>query len=59
LPELAARSYVWKPDFAARYLLFDFSTLEAQYAATAEWASRNSPIPLGFYLELRARPRTN
>jgi predicted acylesterase/phospholipase RssA len=52
-PELAARTYVWKPDFAERFLLFDFSALERQYAATEAWAEGNAPITLESYLALR------
>jgi predicted acylesterase/phospholipase RssA len=49
-PELAARTFIWKPDFPGNYLLFDFNTLEAQYAATEAWAAQNAPISLEQYL---------
>jgi predicted acylesterase/phospholipase RssA len=50
-PELAARSYVWRPDFQRNFLLFDFSGLDAQYVATEEWAAHNAPVLLERYLE--------
>jgi predicted acylesterase/phospholipase RssA len=56
-PELASRSFVWKPDYAGSFLLFDFGQLEAQYAATEAWASLNAPMPLEAYIAVHERKR--
>jgi predicted acylesterase/phospholipase RssA len=65
-PELAARTSVWKPDFPETFLLFDFGSLGAQYAATEKWALLHDPEPLDLFLSgasararvgARARPR--
>ena len=50
-PELAARTYIWKPEFPEEFQLFDFSNLERQYSLTREWAASREPVPLGLYLE--------
>jgi predicted acylesterase/phospholipase RssA len=49
-PDLAARTFVWKPDFPESFLLFDFGSLEAQYAATEKWALLRDPEPLDLFL---------
>ncbi len=49
-PELAAHTFIWKPDFPGSFLLFNFNALEAQWAATEAWAAINAPISLEQYL---------
>jgi len=49
-PGLAGRTFVWRPDFQASFLLLDFNSLGAQYAATREWARNSAPVPLLEYL---------
>lgn len=49
-PDLAARTFVWRPYFQASFLLLDFNSLGEQYAATQEWAKTASPVPLLQYL---------
>jgi len=59
-PESASRTFVWKPDFAGSFLLFDFDSLELQYSATEEWAAHSTPIPLEQYLlEATSRSRSS
>jgi hypothetical protein len=53
-PDLASRSFVWKPDYPGSFLLFDFDSLEAQYADTEAWASLNAPMPLEAYIAAHA-----
>jgi len=56
-PELAARTYVWKPEYDQNFLLFDFSRLKDQYDLTTRWAKNHDPVPLGEYLAGSANKR--
>jgi hypothetical protein len=57
-PELAAHTFIWKPEFPGSFLLFNFNALEAQWAATEAWAALNAPISLEQYLAgARAKQR--
>ena len=49
-PGLADRTFVWRPDFQASFLLLAFNSLGAQYATTQEWARNSAPVPLLQYL---------
>lgn len=49
-PELAARTYVYIPDFEEDFALLDFSDLKKQYRVTIDWANSHKPIPLNQYL---------
>jgi hypothetical protein len=49
-PEMAARTFIWKPDFPGKFPLFNFDNLDIQYAATEAWAAQNAPISLERYL---------
>ncbi|HUW69177.1 MAG TPA: patatin-like phospholipase family protein [bacterium] len=49
-PELAARTYVFRPDFARDFLMFSFDDLKSQYALTSQWAQSNDPMPLEAFL---------
>jgi len=49
-PELAARTYVYIPDFEENFSLLDFTNLQKQYNVTANWADSNKPVPLNQYL---------
>jgi len=50
-PELAARTYVYIPDFDENFALLDFSEMKHQYDVTASWAETHKPVPLNQYLE--------
>lgn len=58
-PESATQTFVWKPDFPGRFLLFDFNNLEGQYAATEAWAAQNAPISLEQYLSFTSNSRVS
>jgi predicted acylesterase/phospholipase RssA len=49
-PSLAARTYIYVPDFPEEFHLFDFGTLKEQYIASHNWAVKNKPVPLAEYL---------
>ena len=49
-PELAARTYVFIPDFPENFPLLDFNDLEHQYSVTAEWAKNHKPVLLNQFL---------
>lgn len=49
-PELAARTYVYIPDFQENFALLDFSNLQKQYAVSAAWAESHKPVPLHQFL---------
>jgi predicted acylesterase/phospholipase RssA len=50
-PELAARTFVYIPDFDENFALLDFTEMKRQYEVTASWAETHKPIPLNQYLE--------
>lgn len=50
-PELAARTYVFIPDFEENFALLDFSEMKHQYDVTATWAETHKPVPLNQFLE--------
>jgi len=50
-PELAARTYVFIPDFEENFALLDFSEMKHQYNVTATWAETHKPVPLNQFLE--------
>lgn len=50
-PELAARTFVYIPDFEENFALLDFSEMKHQYDVTASWAETHKPVPLNQYLE--------
>jgi len=54
-PELAARTYVYIPDFPENFPLLDFNNLKQQYDVTAIWAKTNKPVSLEKYLEENAK----
>ena len=56
-PELAARTYVWKPEFDTNFLLFNFENLRSQYEAASEWADAHEPVPLEEYLAAHTEKR--
>jgi predicted acylesterase/phospholipase RssA len=49
-PELAARTYVYIPDFQENYALLDFRDLKDQYTVSATWAKSHKPVPLSQFL---------
>jgi len=49
-PELAARTYVYIPDFEENFALLNFTDLKKQYTVTANWAESHKPVPLNKYL---------
>lgn len=49
-PELAARTYVYIPDFQENFPLLDFGTLKEQYIVTSAWATSHKPVKLSTYL---------
>jgi predicted acylesterase/phospholipase RssA len=49
-PALAARTYVYVPDFEQDFPLLNFNTMNDQYEATSEWARHNKPLLLSEYL---------
>ena len=56
-PELAARTYVYIPDFPENFPLLDFSNLKEQYDVTAAWAAEHKPIKLHQYLLENAKAK--
>jgi predicted acylesterase/phospholipase RssA len=57
-PELAARTYVYIPDFEENFALLDFTDLKKQYMVTINWANLHKPIPLKQYLVENAREKS-
>jgi len=57
-PELAARTYIYIPDFEENFALLDFTDLEKQYKVTINWARLHKPIPLKQYLDENAGGKT-
>jgi len=49
-PELAARTYVYVPDFEQDFPLLDFNNFKFQYEVSSAWAAKNKPIPLEQYI---------
>jgi len=54
-PELAARTYVYIPDFDENFALLDFTEMKRQYNVTATWAQTHNPVPLNQYLKENAK----
>ncbi len=54
-PDLAARTYVYIPDFDENFALLDFTEMKHQYDVTASWAETHKPVPLNQYLDEIAR----
>jgi predicted acylesterase/phospholipase RssA len=50
-PGLAARTYIYLPDFEQNFSLLDFDSMKVQYDLTREWAGKNQPILLADYLK--------
>jgi predicted acylesterase/phospholipase RssA len=49
-PELAARTYVYVPDFEKDFPMLDFSNFKEQYRVSSIWAVSHKPIPLEQYI---------
>jgi predicted acylesterase/phospholipase RssA len=49
-PELAARTYVYIPDFPENFPLLDFNHMKEQYEVTSAWARSHKPVKLDQYL---------
>ena len=56
-PGLAARTFVYIPDFEENFPLLDFNKMERQYTETAIWAETHKPVPLHQYLEKVAQKK--
>ena len=54
-PELAARTFVYIPDFEENFALLDFSEMKHQYDVTATWAETHKPVPLNQFLKENER----
>jgi predicted acylesterase/phospholipase RssA len=54
-PELAARTFVYIPDFEENFALLDFSEMKHQYDVTASWAETHKPVPLNQFLKENER----
>ena len=54
-PELAARTFVYIPDFEENFALLDFSEMKHQYDVTATWAKTHKPVPLNQFLKENER----
>ncbi len=50
-PELAARTFVYIPDFEENFALLDFTEMKHQYDVTATWAETHKPVPLSQFLK--------
>jgi hypothetical protein len=50
-PSLAARTFVYVPDFSEDFLMFDFSSLQRQYELTMQWSNSHEPVSLSDYLK--------
>ena len=49
-PELAARTYVYIPDFPENFPLLNFNYMKEQYEVTSAWAISHKPVKLDQYL---------
>lgn len=49
-PVLAARTYVYVPDFEEDFPMLDFNNFKLQYEVSAAWAATHQPIPIEQYL---------
>jgi predicted acylesterase/phospholipase RssA len=49
-PGLAARTYVYIPEFDDSFALLDFADMKKQYTLTTLWAESHKPVPLNQYL---------
>ena len=49
-PELAARTYVYVPDFEQDFPMLDFNNFRLQYEVSEAWAAKNTPILLERYI---------
>jgi predicted acylesterase/phospholipase RssA len=49
-PVLAARTFVYVPDFEQDFPMLDFNNFKIQYEVSAEWAKSHKPIPLDQYI---------
>ena len=49
-PELAARTYVYIPDFPENFPLLNFNYMKEQYEVTSAWAKSHKPVKLDQYL---------
>jgi hypothetical protein len=49
-PDLAARTFVYVPDFEQDFPMLDFNNFRVQYEVSATWAGKNKPIPLDEYI---------
>ncbi len=49
-PELAARTYIYVPDFEQDFPMLDFNNFKAQYEVSSAWALSHKPITLKQYL---------
>lgn len=58
-PELARKTKIYVPDFKEVFLMFDFSSVGAQYRTTLKWAAGHEPEPLAEYLARKEAGRLN
>ena len=49
-PVLAARTYVYVPDFEQDFPMLDFNNFKVQYEISSAWAASHYPIPLEQYI---------
>lgn len=49
-PQLAARTYVYVPDFEQDFPMLDFNNFRLQYKVSSAWAATHQPIPLDQYI---------
>jgi len=49
-PDLAARTYIYRPELSRDFLLFSFGDLKSQYDLTSQWAKSHDPMPLGAFM---------
>jgi len=49
-PELAARTYVYVPDFVQDFPMLDFNNFKMQYKVSSAWALTHQPILLDKYI---------
>lgn len=51
-PQLAAKTYIYIPDFQDYFPLLNFQNLSYQFEVTSKWADLHQPVPLKKYLEM-------
>jgi predicted acylesterase/phospholipase RssA len=49
-PELAARTFIYVPDFENDFPMLDFNNFQVQFEVSSAWAASHKPMPLNEYV---------